>query len=110
MSVVLITGSCGLVGSEASTFFIQKGFKIIGVDNNLREKFFGTDGSTNWIKKKLCNDVNYRHYNADVRNKASLEKIFKKYKNNIKLIIHSAAQPFMILQKIILKLILKLML
>ena len=53
MSVVLITGSCGLVGSEASTFFIQKGFKIIGVDNNLREKFFGTDGSTNWIKKKL---------------------------------------------------------
>ena len=93
MSVVLITGSCGLVGSEASTFFIQKGFKIIGVDNNLREKFFGTDGSTNWIKKKLCNDVNYRHYNVDIRNKASLEKIFKKYKNNIKLIIHSAAQP-----------------
>ena len=93
MSVVLITGSCGLVGSEASTFFIQKGFKIIGVDNNLRKKFFGTDGSTNWIKKKLCNNVNYRHYNADIRNKASLEKIFKKYKNNIKLIIHSAAQP-----------------
>ena len=53
MSLVLITGSCGLVGSESVKFFVSKGFDIIGIDNNLRLKFFGKDGDTNWIKKNL---------------------------------------------------------
>ena len=47
MSVVLITGSCGLVGSESVEFFISKGFDVIGVDNNSRLKFFGKDGDIN---------------------------------------------------------------
>ena len=71
MSVVIITGSCGLVGSEASIFFSQKGFKIIGIDNNFRKKFFGSEGSTSWIKKKLFNHINnYEHYSktpADIK-------------------------------------------
>ena len=53
MSVVIITGSTGLVGSEAVNFFCKKGFDVIGIDNNLRKFFFGDDGSTLWIKKKL---------------------------------------------------------
>ena len=93
MSVVIITGSCGLVGSEASFFFNQKGFKVIGIDNNFRKKFFGSEGSTIWIKKKLFNINNYEHFNTDIRNKEALRKIFKKYKNNVKLVIHCAAQP-----------------
>ena len=52
MSVVIITGSTGLVGSEAVNFFCEKGFNVIGIDNNLRKFFFGDDGSTLWIKKK----------------------------------------------------------
>ena len=94
MSVVIITGSCGLVGSEACIFFKNKGFKVVGIDNNFRKKFFGNDGSTSWVKKKLTNEIrDYKHYNFDIRNIDSLDKVFKKYKKNIKLIIHSAAQP-----------------
>ena len=94
MSIVLITGSCGLVGSESVNFFCGKGFKVIGIDNNQRRSFFGKDGDVSWVKKSLIkNNKNYIHYNVDIRNYFSLEKIFKKYKKNISLIIHSAAQP-----------------
>ena len=50
MSVAIITGSSGLVGSEAVKFFCDKGFDVVGIDNNLRKYFFGNDGSTLWIK------------------------------------------------------------
>ena len=94
MSVAIITGSCGLVGSEACIFLAKKGFKIVGIDNNLRKRFFGKEGSTIWVRKKLQIEINkYEHYNIDIRNLDSLKKIFKKYKKNIKFIIHSAAQP-----------------
>ena len=53
MSVVLITGSSGLVGSESVNFFCDKGFDVVGIDNNLRQFFFGKDGSTNWVKNSL---------------------------------------------------------
>ena len=94
MALVLITGSCGLVGSESSTFFSQKGFDILGIDNNSRKSFFGKDGDISWIKKKMTNNIkNYKHFNLDITNYKSLEKVFKKYKKRIKLVIHSAAQP-----------------
>ena len=94
MSIVLVTGSCGLVGSETVKFFISKGFEVVGIDNNSRLKFFGKDGDVNWVKKNLVKYYkNYIHQNIDIRNYKNLEKIFKKYKNSIKLIIHSAAQP-----------------
>tara|TARA_B100000686_G_C16690219_1_gene917169 strand:- start:67 stop:1119 length:1053 start_codon:yes stop_codon:yes gene_type:complete len=94
MSVVLITGSCGLVGSDSVEFFISKGFDVVGIDNNSRLKFFGKDGDINWIKNRLVKKYKkYAHKNIDIRNFSSLEKIFIKYKNSIKLIIHSAAQP-----------------
>lgn len=94
MSVALITGSAGLVGSEAVKFFCDKGFDVVGIDNNLRKFFFGDDGSTSWVKKKLKRDYkNFYNYNTDIRNFNSLEKIFKKYSKKISIIIHCAAQP-----------------
>lgn len=94
MSLILITGSCGLVGSESVNFFHEKGFEVIGIDNNLRQKFFGQDGSTKWVKKEIIKkNKNYIHKEVDIRNFNKLEKIFKKYKKNIKMIIHCAAQP-----------------
>jgi CDP-paratose 2-epimerase len=94
MSYVLITGSNGLVGSESAIFFIKKGFKIIGIDNNLRQSFFGKEASTLWIRNKLLSEYkNYHHFNNDIRNKLFLKKIFKKFSRKIKLIIHCAAQP-----------------
>ena len=79
MSVVLITGSCGLVGSESVKFFSSKGFDVIGIDNNSRLNFFGKDGDTTWVKKNLIKLYkNYIHKNIDIRNYSELEKIFKK--------------------------------
>ncbi len=94
MSIALITGSCGLVGSESAYFFSKKGFDILGIDNNARKFFFGKDGDISWIKKKLKKDLkNYKHANLDIKNYKALSKIFKKNKKNIKVIIHAAAQP-----------------
>ena len=80
MALVLITGSCGLVGSESSEFFSRKGFEILGIDNNSRKKFFGKDGDINWVKNRLKKNLkNYKHFNLDIINYRDLEKIFKKY-------------------------------
>tara|TARA_B100001971_G_C18248902_1_gene576553 strand:+ start:1011 stop:2063 length:1053 start_codon:yes stop_codon:yes gene_type:complete len=94
MSIALITGSSGLIGSESVDFFCKKGFDVIGIDNNLRKFFFGNDGSTTWIKNRLIKkNKNFKSLSIDIRNYSGLEKIFKKYKKNISLIIHCAAQP-----------------
>ena len=94
MSLALITGSCGLVGSESALFFSKKGFDVIGIDNNARKFFFGKDGDINWIKSKLKKEIiRYFHYNLDIRNYDSLKKIFKKYNKKINVVIHCAAQP-----------------
>tara|TARA_Y100000768_G_scaffold256698_1_gene195177 strand:- start:34 stop:1080 length:1047 start_codon:yes stop_codon:yes gene_type:complete len=94
MSVVLITGSSGLVGSESVNFFCKKGFDVIGIDNNLRRFFFGSEGSTLWVKNSLLKkNKSFKSYNIDIRNYEKLSKIFQKYKKQISLIIHCAAQP-----------------
>ncbi len=94
MSVVIITGSSGLVGSESVNFFCDKGFEVIGIDNNLRKFFFGSDGSTLWVKNSLLKkNKNFKSLNIDIRDYNKLEKLFKKYKKKISLIIHCAAQP-----------------
>ena len=79
MSIALITGSTGLIGSESSLFFLNKGFKVIGIDNNLRKTFFGNDGDTSWIKNKLLKNKNYKHYNCDIRNANDVKKIFSRF-------------------------------
>lgn len=94
MALALITGSSGLVGSETAIFLINKGFEVIGIDNNERRTFFGKDGDTSRIKNKLISlSKSYTHHDIDIVNKSKLEKIFKKYKNKFSFILHAAAQP-----------------
>lgn len=94
MSLALITGSSGLVGSETATFLINKGFEVIGIDNNERKRLFGKDGDTSRIKNRLLNfSKSYLHLSIDITKKSQIEKIFKKYKNKFSFILHAAAQP-----------------
>ena len=94
MSLALITGSTGLVGSETAIFLLNKGFEVIGIDNNERVKLFGKDGDTSRIKRRLKKTSKfYKHYDIDITNRSKLEKIFKKYKNRFSFILHAAAQP-----------------
>ena len=86
MSVVLITGSCGLVGSESALFFSNKGFEIVGIENNARKFFFGKDGDTSWIKSKLKSSIKkYRHFNIDIRN---YKILYKKLQENSSLVFN----------------------
>jgi CDP-paratose 2-epimerase len=92
--ICLITGSSGLIGSESVKFFSEKFDKVIGIDNDLRAYFFGQNASTNWNTKQLSESIpNFEHVNVDIRNYSELEKIFKEYNQDIKLIVHTAAQP-----------------
>jgi CDP-paratose 2-epimerase len=94
MSLALITGSNGLVGSEMSIFLLNKGFEVIGVDNNERKKLFGSQGDTTFVKTKIIKKFkNYKHFNLDITNYNQMEYIFKKFKKKIKFILHAAAQP-----------------
>ena len=94
MSIALITGSAGLIGSEASRFFSGLGMEVIGLDNDMRKYFFGEEASTAWNQKRLEKEIrNYTHLNADIRNWPEIESIFKKHGKNISLVIHTAAQP-----------------
>jgi CDP-paratose 2-epimerase len=89
---ILITGSAGLIGSEAVRFFSQKGFGVIGIDNDMRKAFFGKEASTLWNKGLLMKECpGYRHLDIDIRDKSGIERIFKEHK--FTLIIHTAAQP-----------------
>ncbi len=94
MKTVIITGSAGLIGSQACDFFHNKGYKIIGIDNDMRSYFFGDAASTKQSSKSLVSKLeNYEHYNIDIRNYDSLNDIFNKYSNDIEIVIHTAAQP-----------------
>jgi CDP-paratose 2-epimerase len=91
--IVLVTGSDGLVGSESVKFFSKKGFYIVGIDNNSRKKFFGEEASNLKNRKILKSTIsNYQHINLDITSD-KIRSIFEKYRNQIKLIIHTAAQP-----------------
>ena len=94
MNIALVTGSAGLIGSEAVAFFSDKFDLVIGVDNNLRQYFFGEDASTEWNRNRLQERYdNYRHYQADIRSVEELTRIFEKYGTDISLVLHTAAQP-----------------
>lgn len=95
MSVVIITGSCGLIGSEAAKYFSGRGHQIVGLDNNMREIFFGAEASTNWNKLELEKTLGkaYIHHDLDIRDDVELKKVFSFYRDSISLVIHTAAQP-----------------
>jgi CDP-paratose 2-epimerase len=92
MSQVLVTGSAGLVGSEAVRLFCEQGHEVVGIDNNLRKTFFGQDGDTTWNNERLVKQYpQYRHLDIDIRDEVSVTHLFKT--TSFDLIIHAAAQP-----------------
>ena len=93
MSVAIITGSCGLVGSAAVAHFAAQGMHVVGIDNDMRAEFFGPAASTNWMRDKFSGWQNYEHHSIDLRDHAAIHRIFRKFGSNISLVIHAAAQP-----------------
>jgi len=92
MKKVLVTGSSGLIGSEAVTHFDRQGCAVVGVDNNMRRVFFGEPGDTTWNLERLRTTTkNFTHCNVDIRDRAALEELFRS--NRFDLVVHCAAQP-----------------
>jgi CDP-paratose 2-epimerase len=91
-SLALVTGSCGLIGSEVCAHFHRLGFAIAGVDNNQRLAFFGPEGDTSWVLKRLLRDIDgYVHHSVDIRNRPAILELVSTLKPAV--IIHTAAQP-----------------
>lgn len=89
---VLITGSSGLIGSEAVTFFDAMGFRVTGIDNNMRRDFFGPKGDTTCNRVRLESRCrNFTHYPIDVRDRQAIDSLFQS--KDFGLVIHAAAQP-----------------
>lgn len=90
---VLVTGSTGLVGSEAVIYYSKAGHEVYGIDNNMREYYFGKDASNSESKKNLIEKwTNYRHFDIDIRNMDEISEIFEKH-GPFDIILHAAAQP-----------------
>ncbi len=89
---VLVTGSSGLIGSEAVQHFDREGDLVIGVDNNMRREFFGPAGDTLWCLERLKRVTKrFKHLDVDIRDHRRIEDLFRS--NRFDLIIHCAAQP-----------------
>jgi CDP-paratose 2-epimerase len=94
MSVTIITGSAGLVGSEAARFLHAQGLSVVGVDNHLRGHFFGPDSSTRWNTEHLLHNLSdYWHEEIDIRDRERIDALFARYGAAVSLIVHTAAQP-----------------
>jgi CDP-paratose 2-epimerase len=94
MSVVLVTGSAGLIGAETVRRFSREGYTVAGVDNDMRSYFFGAEGSTKWAADALKRDIaNYHHHSVDIRDIDALGEVFAEYAGEIALVVHTAAQP-----------------
>ena len=94
MSVAIVSGSAGLIGSETCKRFHQQGFEVAGIDNDMRREFFGPEASTLPSRRALQQSLkNYRHFALDIRDREAVDKIFSKFGSSISVVIHTAAQP-----------------
>lgn len=92
MKSVLVTGSSGLIGSEAVTYFDGLGYRVVGIDNNMRRDFFGPDGDTTWNLRWLQQNTRYfEHQNVDIRSRRALSMLMSR--ERFEMVIHCAAQP-----------------
>ncbi|HEY6878690.1 MAG TPA: NAD-dependent epimerase/dehydratase family protein, partial [Polyangiales bacterium] len=89
---VIVTGSSGLIGSEAVLHFARTGHQVYGIDNNLRRHFFGEDGDTSHVLAMLRERApRFVHCNEDIRDRAAMLRLIAELKPDA--IIHCAAQP-----------------
>lgn len=92
MKKLLVTGSSGLIGSEVVTYFDQRGWRVYGVDNNMRADFFGEKGDTRWNQQRLqATCANFTHHELDIRDRAGVLALVQMIQPD--LIVHAAAQP-----------------
>jgi CDP-paratose 2-epimerase len=94
MGVAIVTGSGGLIGSESVRFFAEQGFEVIGLENDMRARFFGSEASTTPTSQRLVEEVDGFHWvQLDIRDADGVMSLFARRARDIELIVHTAAQP-----------------
>src|SRR3954454_13693917 len=94
MKTAIVTGAAGLIGSESVRFLCDRGFRVIGIDNDMRRYFFGEGASTHWMVERLTAAYpNFHNENFDIRDLDALSKLFAEHSSGIALVLHTAAQP-----------------
>lgn len=94
MGVAIVSGAAGLVGSETVRHLGKLGYDVVGIDNNMRAYFFGAEASTEWMAQDLGKQVpSFRNEAVDIRDFDGLCRLFGKYGADIKVVVHTAAQP-----------------
>ncbi len=93
MAVAIVTGSGGLVGAEAARTLAGRGFEVVGIDNDMRRRFFGDSASTRWQIERLETSRRYAHADLDIRDEPAIQRLFARHGGAISLVVHCAAQP-----------------
>jgi CDP-paratose 2-epimerase len=94
VKTAIVTGSAGLIGSEAARRLTREGYRVVGIDNDMRARFFGEEASTAGTRATLLEELSgYVHEEVDIRDAAALDRIFGEYGSRIELVVHAAAQP-----------------
>jgi CDP-paratose 2-epimerase len=94
MPVAIVTGSGGLIGSESVRHFVEAGYDVIGLENDMRSEFFGPGASTRPVTERLVQSHDeFRSLDLDIRDTAGVERVFEQHAGRIELVIHTAAQP-----------------
>ncbi len=91
---ILVTGSAGLIGSETVKHFAAEGSAVVGIDNDMRQRFFGAEASTQKTRDALCASLpNYEHHDLDIRDASAINDLFRAHGRGLAAIVHTAAQP-----------------
>jgi CDP-paratose 2-epimerase len=94
VAIALVTGSGGLIGSESVAHFIRAGFDVIGLENDMRARFFGPTASTHPVTERLQREFpDFRSLDVDIRDTDAVDRVFAEHGKNIELVVHTAAQP-----------------
>ena len=93
-NTIIVTGSAGLIGSETVKRFAAEGRHIVGIDNDMRSRFFGAEASTRSTRDQLMETIpDYEHHDIDIRDAGAVRDVFQKHARNIAAVVHTAAQP-----------------
>src|SRR3954453_21331174 len=95
MPVAIVTGSGGLIGSESVRHFVEGGFDVVGIDNDMRALFFGPEASTKPRTRQLDEDYprEFRALDLDIRDGEGVSQVFREYASHLEVVVHTAAQP-----------------
>jgi CDP-paratose 2-epimerase len=94
MATAIVTGSGGLIGSEAVRYFAAAGFDVVGIDNDMRARFFGPSASTRHTSDELRGEYdNFTAVEVDIRDLDAINRVFGERASSLELVVHAAAQP-----------------